>query len=47
MKKNVYMHVCINESLCCIVEIDTVLRTNYTSFRYFLKDNLRIPAEFC
>ena len=31
LKKNV--HVCINESICCIAEINTTLQINYTSVK--------------
>ena len=29
--KNVYIYVCISESLCCIAKINTILWVNYTS----------------
>lgn len=32
-KKDVYM--CVTESLCCTAEINTTLKINYTSIKFF------------
>ena len=35
MKKNIYICVCITESLHCTAEINTTLLINYTSIQFF------------
>ena len=37
LKMNIYIYVCVTETLCCTPETDTTLKINYTSINFFFK----------